>query len=238
MEVKEHISNEEIIKLNNLQVKKSELESKQQHYYNLKQQGQYVRARIKWIKEGDIPSKYFLTLEKRRQGANVLTKLTDNNNVIEDDRQILNETLSFYENLYKAKHIPIQHIEEYFANIKKLKSLTSDERSLCDDPITVDEVTQVVLTLKKNKSPGNDGLTSEFYQAFWQELKPIFMKMLCEAFQKGILPDRTKKSIITLIFKKGDRTLLKNYRPISLTNCDYKILTFALANAFRKLSQI
>ena len=58
LEVKEHISNEEIIKLNNLQVKKSELESKQ-HYYNLKQQGQYVRARIKWIKERDIPSKYF-----------------------------------------------------------------------------------------------------------------------------------------------------------------------------------
>ena len=87
--------------------------------------------------------------------------------------------------------------------------MTSDERSLCDDPITVDEVTQVVLTLKKNKSPGNDGLTSEFYQAFWQELKPIFMKMLCKTFQKGILPDSTKNSIITLIFKKGDRTLLK-----------------------------
>ena len=59
LEVKEHISNEEIIKLNNLQVKKSELESEQQHYCNLKQQGQYVRAKLKWKKEGDIPSKYF-----------------------------------------------------------------------------------------------------------------------------------------------------------------------------------
>ena len=135
----------------------------------------------------------------------------------------------------KAKHIPIQHIEEYFTNIKKLKSLTSDERSLCDNPITVDEVTQVVLTLKKNKSPGNDGLTFEFYQAIWQELKPIFMKMLCETFQKRILPDSTKKSIITLIFKKGDRTQLKNYRPISLTNCDYKILTFVLAKCLQKV---
>ena len=120
----------------------------------------------------------------------MLTKLTDNN-ATEDDKEILNETLSFYQNLYKAKHIPIQHIE-YLTNMKKLKSLTSDERSLCDNPITVDEVTQVVLTLKKNKSPGNDGLTSEFYQAFWQELKPIFMKMLCETFQKGILPDSTQ----------------------------------------------
>ena len=130
-------------------------------------------------KRRGYPIKYFLTLEKQRQGANVLTKLTDNNNVIEDDREILNETLSFYQNLYKAKHIPIQHIEEYFTNIKKLKSLTNDERSLCDNPRTVDEVTQVVLTLKKNKSLGNDGLTSEFYQAFWQELKPIFRRVAC-----------------------------------------------------------
>ena len=56
------------------------------------------------------PIKIFLTLEKQRQGANVLTKLTDNDNVIEDDREILNETLSFYQNLYKAKHIHLSNI--------------------------------------------------------------------------------------------------------------------------------
>ena len=90
-------------------------------------------------KRRGYPIKIFLTLEKQRQAANVLTKLTDNN-ATEDDKEILNETLSFYQNLYKAKHIPIQHIE-YLTNMKKLKSLTSDERSLCDNLITVDEVT-------------------------------------------------------------------------------------------------
>ena len=51
----------------------------------------------------------------------------------------------------------------------------------------------------------------------------------------GILPDSMRKSIITIIFKKGDKALLKNYRPISLTNCDYKILTFVLAKRLQKV---
>ena len=59
--------------------------------------------------------------------------------------------------------------------------------------------------------------------------------MIDESFNKGILPCSIKKAVITLIFKKGDRTLLKNYRPISLTNCDYKILTFVLARRIQKV---
>ena len=69
LEVKEHISNEEIIKLNNLKVKKLELESKQQPYYNLKQQGQYVRDSdrtfgtvIMILSDLEIILKIFITL--------------------------------------------------------------------------------------------------------------------------------------------------------------------------------
>ena len=61
------------------------------------------------------------------------------------------------------------------------------------------------------------------------------MRMIDETFCKGILPDSMRKSIITIIFKKGDKALLKNYRPISLTNCDYKILTFVLAKRLQKV---
>ena len=59
--------------------------------------------------------------------------------------------------------------------------------------------------------------------------------MLEESLLKGMLPVSTKRAVISLIFKKGDKTLLKNYRPISLTNYDYKILTFILAKRIQSV---
>ena len=56
-----------------------------------------------------------------------------------------------------------------------------------------------------------------------------------EAFENNKLSDSHRRAVITLIFKKGERELLKNYRPISLTNCDYKILAFVLASRLQKV---
>ena len=89
--------------------------------------------------------------------------------------------------------------------------------------------------MKKNKAPGLDGLSNEFYQTFWNNLENPYLNMLYESFEKGILPASLRKAVITLIFKQGDRSNLKNYRPISLTNSDYKILTFVLA---KRLQQV
>ena len=54
--------------------------------------------------------------------------------------------------------------------------------------------------------------------------------MFEECYTNGILSNSQRKSVISLIFKENDRELLKNYRPISLTNTDYKILAYILAN--------
>ena len=88
----------------------------------------------------------------------------------------------------------------------------------------------VIKNLKTEKSPGSDGLTPEFYKCFWNDIKFIFMDMVIETQQKGELPYSMRKALLALLYKKGDSTLLKNYRPISLTNYDYKIICFMLAN--------
>ena len=56
-----------------------------------------------------------------------------------------------------------------------------------------------------------------------------------ESYETGILPPSFRKIIISLLFKKGSRDLLKNYRPISLSNTDYKILGFILAERMQKV---
>ncbi len=61
------------------------------------------------------------------------------------------------------------------------------------------------------------------------------MNMVYESYEYGELPDSLKKAVLALLFKKGDPNLLSNYRPISLTNYDYKIIAFTLAKRLQKV---
>lgn len=54
----------------------------------------------------------------------------------------------------------------------------------------------------------------------------------------GFLTVSQRRGIITLLFKKGDRTLLRNWRPVPLLTTDYKILTKALANRIQHVLRL
>ena len=90
--------------------------------------------------------------------------------------------------------------------------------------------------MKLNKSPGNDGLTVEFYRTFWPVIGQVVVEALNEAFQHGELSASQKQAMIILIAKEGkDLLQIKNYRPISLLNVDYKILSKVLALRITKV---
>ena len=61
------------------------------------------------------------------------------------------------------------------------------------------------------------------------------MNMIKKSFDRKILLDSTKKAILTLLYKQGDNSVLTNYGPLSITNCDHKILTFVLANTLQNV---
>ena len=84
--------------------------------------------------------------------------------------------------------------------------------------------------MHKNKSPGNDGLTKEFYEIFWDELKIPFIASLRKSFLKEEISNSRKQAVIRLIEKKdNDKRYIQNWRPLSLLNTDVKILSKALA---------
>ena len=87
--------------------------------------------------------------------------------------------------------------------------------------------------MQGGKSPGIDGLPKEFYVAFWQLVEEDLNQVLQGSIEQGELPLSMRRAVISPIFKKGDKTLLENWRPISLLNTDYKILTKALTNRLK-----
>ena len=90
--------------------------------------------------------------------------------------------------------------------------------------------------MESNKSPGSDGLPAEFYDVFWNDINQYLLKALNSAYTKGLLSITQRRGLITLIPKKNKPTnLLKNWRPITLLNCDYKIATKSIASRIRKV---
>ena len=76
--------------------------------------------------------------------------------------------------------------------------------------------------MKSNKSPGEDGIISEFSQLFWETIKDEFILLVCEIFKVKQLSKSQNRG--TLLFKSGKRENICIWRPLTLLNTDYKIM--------------
>ena len=85
--------------------------------------------------------------------------------------------------------------------------------------------------MNNNKTPGEDGIPVDFYKVFWGKLRIPFYNMMLQCYNEGILHESARQGILNLIPKpKKDSRYIKNLRPITLLNTDYKLIEKAIAN--------
>ena len=88
--------------------------------------------------------------------------------------------------------------------------------------------------MQNGKSPGTDGLPVEFYKIFWKNIKKLVMNSFSYSYENENMSISQKQSIITLLPQKNnDVRFLKNWRPISLLNTEYKIMTKCIATRLK-----
>ena len=199
-------------------------------------EGAFIRSRADWLDQGEKPSKYFLNLgNKNRVNKNINEIKTDNDTIIKDQGEILKELKKFYQTLYEEKDTPT--LDDYNPNITPIR-ITNEERDALEVPITKNELDIALRKMKNNKSSGLDGYSPEFKKKFWPQLGDIFLESINSNFNKGSLSQSQKEGIITCLPKSGkERDRLKNWRPISLLNSTYKLISLCITNRLRPLLQ-
>ena len=220
-------------------IKLLDAKNKLEELYDKKVEGAIFRSKITWSEEGERNTKYFLNLERRNYAKKHIKKLMTDDKLITNPKEILEAQSQFYKLLYaKDNSVFSEEDFEFFINNCKIPTLDEQLRESCEGEITEKECDEIIKTFADGKTPGNDGLPAEFYKTFWALLKPVLVECYNTSYCINQLSLSQTQAVITLIEKKdSDRTLLKNWRPISLPNVDYKIMSKVLASRMMKVLQ-
>ena len=185
------------------------------------------RSRAKWAEEGEKSNKYFLNLLKERQKAMLIRKIVSNGITYLKQDEISKAITNFYKNLYKKQdNLKTPDDTELFKDLPQ----EPDEMKLnLSKPLTLNKL-ELTLKTCKESAPGPDGISYTTLTNTWGLLGPLIIN----AWEHSCAISKTSPSqrlaIITLLEKKGkDKSIIENLRPISLSNCDIKLCTKALA---------
>ncbi|CAG9137498.1 unnamed protein product [Plutella xylostella] len=183
----------------------------------------YNCKRIQDAIEQNKGSKVFARDRPVRQ--TLLTQLkTDTGNTVSSVPEILGEIERFYGQLYTTTQNPITS-GAHDSRAPLTRHYTEDIPD-----VSLDEISIALKQLKNNKAPGDDGITTELLKAGGRPILIALRRLFNSVILEGTSPEAWSRSVVTLFFKKGNKALLKNYRPIALLSHVYKLFSRVITN--------
>ena len=176
--------------------------------------------------ESNRCTKFYFTQPGRKNDA-IKCLFNKQGDRVFEPKGILYECKQFYDSLYKQPNVAIDSDvqKKFLAHIPKTV-LNDVGISALSTEINLDEVHEALKSMKKRSVPGLDGLTVEFYVTHWNLVKDLLFASYTFAFQTKKLSLSQRRGIIRLIPKQDQNPLfVSSWRPISLLQVDFKILT-------------
>ncbi len=184
-----------------------------------------AKSRIKWLELGEKSNKYFLNLNKSYHNTSYFKSFIVDNGEVFESKSKINAVHDFYSSLYN-NHDNADS-SNFLSNLD-IKQLTSENNELLKSPLTKDEL-KVVLKACGDTASGPDGIGYKLIKTCWSFYGDILLNSWNHAISTSMLAPSHRESVICLLGKKGkDKRHIGNLRPITLSNCDIKVITKAI----------
>ena len=183
--------------------------------------------------EGEKASQWFLRLEKSINDQKFIGQLYNSQNCLTSNQsEIESEIRDFYQKLYsqsEQSNSSLEDIIDFLPPICVAPQVSTSEVTALDQDMTVEEIGEFLKKVNFESSPGYTGISYKFINHFFSPLGFFLAKAANDIFRKGIFPDTFKIGILSLLPKGDkDKKFLKNWRPICLLDCVYKIFSGVL----------
>ncbi|XP_022549590.1 uncharacterized protein LOC111201644 [Brassica napus] len=190
------------------------------------------KSRVFWLREGDRNTKFFHALTKQRRSRNKITQLQDvNGNIVEDEEGLVAIATSYFRQIFESSNP--EDIEEALAQVPT--TITGAMNENLTAPVTEWEVKLALFAMHPEKAPGPDEMTALFYHKLWDIVKDDLTLMVNNFLIEGTVVNGLNDTNICLIPKTAKPNDMAQFRPISLCNVSYKIISKVLCQRLKKV---
>ena len=175
-----------------------------------------------WLKLSDRNTKFFhLSTIIRRKRINIDAIRDEQGSWITKTESIRSLFSNSFKNIFKQEEVNFPlHLEHLV-----LPCITEDENSELSRIPTPEEIKATLFNMQDLKAPGSDGYLVIFYKQLWPTVEDDVIKAVTSFFCIGSMPREVNSSLIDLIPKISNPTSVQQFRPISLCNVVYKIIS-------------
>jgi exonuclease III len=190
------------------------------------------RSRVAWMQDGDQNTRFFHAQCNQRRKTNFISGLLDSDGCWQTDQmKVADLAVEYFRNIFTSSQPQSAVIDSCLWGVERV--VTQDMNDALLQEFSEEEVRQALWQMYPTKAPGPDGMSAIFYQTYWEIVGPEVTQAILSILHSGYMLRKINYTHIALIPKIKEPKRITDFRPISLCNVIYKIVSKVLANRLK-----